>query len=73
MDMHALRTTEVYRAVIARDQTERNKDLQPPEMLTMMIANLPGGQGASPPLGAMFRSKASLVVVIDTTHTPSMS
>ena len=36
----------------------------------MMIANLPGGQGASPPLGAMFRSKDSLVVAIDTTHAP---
>ena len=43
MDMHALSTTEVYRAVIARDQKERNKDLQAPEMLTMMIANLPKG------------------------------
>ena len=68
MDMHALPTTEVYRAVIARDWKERNKDLQAPEMLTMMIANLPGGRGASLPLGAMFRSKDSLVVAIDTTH-----
>ena len=70
MDMHALPTTEVYRAVIARDRKERNKDLQAPEMLAMMIANLPGGRGASPPLGAMFRSKDSLVVAIDTTHAP---
>ena len=70
MDMHALPTTEVYRAVIARDRKERNKDLQAPEMLTMMIANLPGGRGASPPLGAMIRSKDSLVVAIDTTHAP---
>ena len=70
MDMHALPTTEVYRALIARDGKERNKDLQAPETLTMMIANLPGGRGASPPLGAMFRSKHSLVVVIDTTHAP---
>ena len=30
MDMHALPTTEVYRAVIARDRKERNKDLQAP-------------------------------------------
>ena len=36
----------------------------------MMIANLPGGRGASPPLGAIFRSKDSLVVAIDTTHAP---
>ena len=50
MDMHALPTTEVYRAVIARDRKERNKDLQAPEMLTMMIANLPGGRCASAPL-----------------------
>ena len=70
MDMHALPTTEVYRAVIARDRKEGNKDLQAPEMLTMMIANLPGGWGASPPLGAMFWSKDSLVVAIDTTHAP---
>ena len=70
MDMHALPTTEVCRAVIARDQKERNKDLQAPEMLTMMIANLPGGRGASLPLGAIFRSKDSLVVAIDTTHAP---
>ena len=70
MDMHALPTTEVYRAVIARDRKERNKDLQAPEMLTMMIANLPRGRGASPPLEAMFRSKDSLVVAIDTTHAP---
>ena len=70
MDMHALPTTGVYRAVIARDWKERNKDLQAPEMLTMMIANLPGGRGASPPLGAMFRSKDSLVLAIDTTHAP---
>ena len=70
MDMHALPTTEVYRAVIARDRKERNKDLQAPEMLTMMIANLPGGRGASAPSGAMFRSKDSLVVAIDTTHAP---
>ena len=70
MDMHALPTTEVYLAVIARDRKERNKDLQAPEMLTMMIANPPGGRGASPPLGAMFRSKDSLVVAIDTTHAP---
>ena len=41
MDMHALPTTEVYRAVTARDRKERNKDLQAPEMLTMIIANLP--------------------------------
>ena len=68
MYMHALPTTEVYRVVIATDRKERNKDLQAPEMLTMMIANLPGGRGASPPLGAMFRSKDSLVVAIDTTH-----
>ena len=46
MDMHGWPTTEVYRAVIARDRKERNKDLQAPEMLTMMIANLPGGRGA---------------------------
>ena len=70
MDMHALPTTEVYGAVIARDRKERNKDLQAPEMLTTMIANLPGGRGASPPLEAMFRSKESLVVAIDTTHAP---
>ena len=70
MDMHALPTTEVYRAVIARDRKERNKDLKAPEMLTMMMANLPGGRGASAPLGAMFRSKDSLVVAIDTTHAP---
>ena len=70
MDMHALPCTEVYRAVIARDRRERNKDLQAPEMLTMMIANLPGGRGASPPLGAMLRSKDSLVVAMDTTHAP---
>ena len=70
MEMHALPTTEVYRAVIARDWKERNKDLQAREMLTMMIANLPGGRGASLPLGAMFRSKDSLVVAIDTTHAP---
>ena len=68
--MHTLPTTEVYLAVIARDRKERNKDLQAPEMLTMMIANLPGGQGASLPLGAMFWSKDSLVVAIDTTHAP---
>ena len=70
MDMHALPTTEVYRDVIARNGKERNKDLQAPEMLTMMIANLPGGRGASPPLGAMFRSKDSLVVAFDTSHAP---
>ena len=70
MDMHALPTTEVYRAVIARDGKERNKDLQAPEMLTMMIANLLGGWGASPPLGAMFRSKDSFVVAIDNAHAP---
>ena len=70
MDMHALPTTEVYCDVIARDRNERNKDLQAPEMLTMMIANLPGGRGASPPLGAMFRSKDSLVVAFDTSHAP---
>ena len=70
MDMHALPTTEVYRAVTVRDWKERNKDLQAQEMLTMMIANLPGGRSASPPLGAMFRSKHSLVVAIDTTHAP---
>ena len=46
MDMHALPNMEVYRAVIARDRKERNKDLQAPEMLTMMIANLPEGRGA---------------------------
>ena len=40
MDMQALPTTEVYHAVIARDRKERNKDLQAPEMLTMMIAEL---------------------------------
>ena len=68
--MHALPTTEVYRAVIARDRKEENKDLQAPEMLTMMIANLPRGRGASSPLGAMFRSEVSLVVVIDSTHAP---
>ena len=68
MDMHALPTTEVYRPVIARDRKERNKDLQAPEMLTMMIAKLPRGRRTSPPLGAMFRSKDSLVVAIDTTH-----
>ena len=70
MDMHALPSTKVYQPVIARDWKERNKDLQAPEMLTMMIANLPGGRGASAPLGAMFRSKDSLVVAIDTTHAP---
>ena len=70
MNMHALRSTKVYRAVIARDRKERNKDLQAREMLTMMIANLPGGRGASPPLGVMFRSKDSLVVAMDTTHAP---
>ena len=70
MYMHALSTTKVYRAVIARDRKERNKDLQAPEMLTMMITNLPGGRGASPPLGVMLRSKDSLVVAIDTTHAP---
>ena len=70
MDMHALPTTEVYRPVIVRDREEKNKDPQAPEILTMMIANLPGGRGASPPLGAMFRSKDSLVVAIDTTHAP---
>ena len=68
MDMHALLSTEVYGAVIARDRKECHKDLQAPEMLTMMIANLPGGRGDSPPLGTMFRSKDSLVVAIDTTH-----
>ena len=57
MDMQALRSTEVYGAMIARDQKKHNKDLETPEMLTMMIANLPGGRGASPSLGAMFRSK----------------
>ena len=31
MDMHALPTTEVYRAAIARDRKERNKDLQAPK------------------------------------------
>ena len=56
MDMQALQTTEVYPAVIARDWKEGKKDLQAPEMLTMMIANLPGGRGASAPLEAMFRS-----------------
>ena len=35
-----------------------------------MIANLPGGRSASPPLGAMFWSKDSLVVAIDMTHAP---
>ena len=70
MDMHALPSTEVYRAVIARVRKERNKDLQAPEMLTMVMANLPGGRRASPPLEAMFRSKDSLVVAIDTTHAP---
>ena len=70
MDMHALPTTKVYPAVIARARKERYKDLQAPEFLTMMIANLPRGRGASPPLGAMFRSKDSLVVAIDTTHAP---
>ena len=69
-DVHALPSTEVYRAVIARDQQEGNKALQAPEMLPMMIANLPGGRGASPPLGTIFRSKDSLVVAIDTTHAP---
>ena len=70
MDMHALPSTEVCRAVIASDQKERNKHLQAPESLTMMIANLPGGRGASPPLKAMFQSIDSLVVAIDTTHAP---
>ena len=70
IDMHTLPTTEEYRAVIARDWKKRNKDLQAPEMLTMMIANLPGARGASPLLGAMFRSKDSLVVATDTTHAP---
>ena len=70
MDMHALPTTVLYRAVIARGRKERSKDLQAPEMLTMMIANLPGGRGASVPLGAMSRSKDSLVLAIDTTHAP---
>ena len=70
MDMHALPSTEVYCAVIARDRKERNKDLQAPEMLTIIIANLPGGRGASPPLGAMFRFQETLVVAIDTTHAP---
>ena len=37
----------------------------------MMIANLPGRQDASAPLAALFRSKDSLVVAIDTTHAPS--
>ena len=55
---------------IHRDRKERNKDPQAPEMLTMMIANVPGGRGASPPLGAMFRSKDSLVVAIDTIQAP---
>ena len=68
MDMHALPITEVYRAVIARDRKERIKDLQAPEMITMMIDNLPGVRGTSAPLGTMFRSKDSLVVAIDTTH-----
>ena len=54
MDMHALPTTKVYRAVIARDRKEGNKDLQAPEMLTMMIANLPGGRGASGALRSDF-------------------
>ena len=36
----------------------------------MMIANLPGGRGASSPLGAIFWSRDSLVVAIDTTHAP---
>ena len=70
MDMHGLPPTDVYRAVMGRDLKECNKALQAPQMLTMMIANLPGGQGASPPLGAMFRSKDSLVLAIDTTHAP---
>ena len=70
MDMHALPSTEVYRAVIARDQKEGNKDLQAPEMITMVITNLPGGRGASPPSREMFWSKDSLVVAIDTTHAP---
>ena len=70
MDMHALLTTKVYCAVIARDRKERNKDLQAPEMLTMIIANLPGGRGASAPLGVMFWSKDTLVVAIVTTHAP---
>ena len=68
MDMHALPSAKVYRAVIARDRKERIKDLQAPEMLTMMIANLPGGWGASSPLATMFRSKDSLFLAIDTTH-----
>ena len=49
MDMHTLPTTEVYRAVIARHRKERNKDLQAPEMLTMMIADLPGGRAPHRP------------------------
>ena len=32
MDMHPSPTTEVYRAVIARDRKEGNKDLQAPEI-----------------------------------------
>ena len=42
MDIHALPSTEVYRAVIARDQKERQKDLQAAEMLPMMSATYPG-------------------------------
>ena len=70
MDMHALPSTEVYGVLIARDRKERTKDLQAPGMLSMMIANLPGGQSASSLLEEMFRCKDSLVVVIDTTHAP---
>ena len=45
MDMHALSSTEVYRAVIARDRKELNKGLQAPKMLAIVIANLPGRGG----------------------------
>ena len=56
--------------MLGRDWKERNKDLQAPDMLTIMNANLPGGRGASPPLAAMFPSKDSIVVEIETTHGP---
>ena len=70
MDMHALPKTQGYRAVIARDRKQGNNDLQASNMLAMMIANLRGGRGVVPPLGAMFRSKDPLLMAIDTTHAP---